>query len=107
MRIELTEVMWFEDHQLSLQELAELSGLPTALLAELIDAGGIEPLDAHATPPRFGARALSAARQARRLREDFELDSSALLLALGLCERVRELESRLRELQAKLPRRVR
>lgn len=106
MRIELTEMVWLEDHRLSLRELADLSGLPGALLAELIEAGGIEPLDAAAAEPRFGARALLAARHAQRLREDFELDSTALLLVLGLFERVRGLEDRLRELQARLPRRV-
>jgi hypothetical protein len=31
MRLEVTEVLWFEQHELSLPELAELSGLPLAL----------------------------------------------------------------------------
>lgn len=106
MRIEVTDVMWLEDHRLSLEELAELSGLPLALLQELVEAGGIESLADQPGEMRFGARALTAARRARRLREDFELDASALLLVLGLLDRVQELERHLQQLQARLPRRV-
>lgn len=106
MRIELNEVIWTEEQILSFDELAELSGLPSALLAELVHGGGIVPLVPDEPEPRYGAAALAAARHARQLQEDFELDVSALLLVLGLCDRVAELEARLRELQARLPRRV-
>ena len=107
MRIELNQVVWMDEHAVSRAELVELSGLTPELLDQLIDAGGIEPLPAAAPEPRFGARALSAARQARRLQQDFELDVSALLLVLGLHERIEELESQLRALRAKLPPRLR
>jgi len=107
MRVELTEVMWLEEHVLSFPELVEFSGLPAGLLEELIQAGGIVPIGRDGPEPRYGAAALAAARHARRLREDFELDASALLLVLGLVDRVTELEARLRELQAKLPGRIR
>lgn len=106
MRIELTEVLWLEEHVLSFDELADLSGLPPALLAELVQAGGIAPVGSADPEPRYGAAALAAARHARQLREDFDLDASALLLVLGLCDRLAELEVRLRQLQAKLPRRM-
>jgi hypothetical protein len=69
-----------------------------------VHGGGIEPLDPAAAPPQYGARALAAARRARRLQEDFELDASALLLVLGLLDQVAKLEGRLNELQVKLPR---
>jgi hypothetical protein len=69
------------------------------------------PPEAGAAPQvrgaHYSAAALAAARHARRLREDFELDDPALLLVLALCDRVDELEARLRDMQAKLPRRVR
>lgn len=104
MRIELTEVIWLEAETLSFDELLERSGMSVRLLQELVQAGGIEPLDPAAAQPRFGARALAAARRARRLHEDFELDASALLLVLGLLDRVAELEGRVNELQVKLPR---
>ena len=102
MRIELTEMIWFEQHALSRSELAEISGLSFELLDELVGCGVIAPL-AEISEPRFGARALHTARSAQRLRHDFELDTPALLLALGLLERVDALTAQLRELQAKLP----
>jgi chaperone modulatory protein CbpM len=43
------------------------------------------------------------ARTASRLRDDFELDTGSLAVTLTLLERVRELEARIRELEAQLP----
>jgi chaperone modulatory protein CbpM len=107
MRVELDEFTWFDEHELSFSELCEISGLPPALLEELIEAGAIAPLEVSAREVQFGAAALAAARHARRLREAFELDTPALLLALGLLERLHEMEHRLRELEARTPRRLR
>jgi hypothetical protein len=103
MRVELTEMIWFEEHVVSLPELAELTGLPTATLAELVSSGAIEPIEAGSGEPRFGAVALSAARHARRLGEDFELDTHALPLVLGLLDRIDALEQQLRSLRARSP----
>jgi chaperone modulatory protein CbpM len=103
MRVEITEMIWFDEHAVTLQELSELCGLPLPLLDELVGAGAIEPLQPAASEPRFGAQALTAARAASRLRQDFELDSPALLLALGLLDRVHELERQLSALRARLP----
>lgn len=108
MRVELTEVLWFEQHVLSLSELAEISGLPRPVLEELLDCGVIAPLEPAATQHlRFGAAALRTARTAHRLRVDFELDVQALAVALSLVARVEELEAQLRELRARQPQRVR
>ena len=106
MRIELTEILWLEQHSLTQEQLAELSLLPPAVLEQLIGAGSIAPLEGGASP-RFGAVALSVARRARRLRDDFELDAQGLMLALALLDRVSELEAQLRELRAKHPGRAR
>ena len=105
MQLEVTEVLWFEQHELSLPELAELSGLPPALLEELLDCGAIAPLKLQRvrTELRFGSAALRTARAAGRLRADFELDLQSLVLALGLLERVADLEAQLRELRARQP----
>jgi hypothetical protein len=107
MRVELTEMLWFEEHVVSLGELSELTGLPAAMLQELISSGAIEPIDGAAAEPRFGAAALSAARRARRLHQDFELDTQAMPLVLGLFERIEALEQQLRALQARSPARFR
>jgi len=105
MQLEVTEVLWFEQHELSLPELAELSGLSPALLEELLDCGAIAPLKLQRarTELRFGSAALRTARAAGRLRSDFELDLQGLVLALGLLERVADLEAQLRELRARQP----
>ena len=105
MQIEVTEVLWFEQHELSMPELAELSGLQMTLAEELLDCGAIAPLELRRARAdlRFGSAALRAARAARRLRSDFELDLQALVLALGLLERVADLEAQLRELRARQP----
>jgi chaperone modulatory protein CbpM len=103
MRVELNEVIWIEQHVLSLAELAEISHLPPAVLEELMDYGAIEPMGAATGELRFGAAALRAARIASRLRADFELETQALAVVLGLLDRVDELRAQLRALQARQP----
>jgi len=115
MRIEASEMLWFEQHVLSLDELSQLSGLPLEILQELLESGAIEPLEraggsgggVYAGELRFGAAALNSARAASRLRSDFDLDVQALAVVLGLLDRVAELEAQLRELRAQLPQRLR
>ncbi len=108
MRIELSEVFWLEEHQLSLAELAELSGLPASVLEELVACGAIESSPDRAGHPAgarsFGGAAIRTARTARRWMQDFEIDAQGLVLALSLLSRVERLELQLRELRARLPR---
>jgi chaperone modulatory protein CbpM len=96
-------VLWFEEHSVTLPELSELCALPLALLQELVGSGAIVPLEAGEAELRFGGQALSAARTAQRLRDAFELDAAGLLLALGLLDRVSDLERELRALRARVP----
>lgn len=104
MRIESTEVLWLEEHQLTLAELADLSGLSAPTLAQLLDIGAIAPLPQCGEEARFGSAALQIARTARRLQSDFELDLQGLTLALGLLERIADLEGELQALRARMPR---
>ena len=107
MRIELTEVFWLhEHHALSVNELAELSGLSEAEINELVDYGAITPMDADAASLTFDAQCIVAARTVRRLRDDFDLNTHGVALALTLLDRVRDLETQLGDLRARLPRRV-
>ena len=104
MRVELTEYYWLEEHrELTLSELAELSGLSEDELRELENCGAIAPVDPAGATPKFGAECIVAARTAFRLRNDFELDAQGLAVALALLERVRSLEAELRDLRAQLP----
>ena len=108
MRFELTELYWLEQQrEVTLGELAELSGFSEEELRELQACGAIAPVDPDAAQPRFGAQCIVAVRTAHRLRADFELDTQGLAVALALLERINSLEAELRGLQAQLPRLIR
>lgn len=107
MKIELTEAVWLDERgEVTLLELAECSGLTQPELRELVELGALSPLDPQASDWNFSADCIVAARAARRLRNDFELDQQGLALVLSLLERVQELESTVQRLNARLPRRI-
>ena len=99
------EVLWLDEHrEIGLRELIEMSGLPEAELLELVHSGAI-PAQGHPDAEyRFSARVVTVARTACRLRDDFELDTRGLGVALRLLERVRTLEEEIGRLRAELPR---
>jgi hypothetical protein len=104
MRVEITDAVWLDERQqFSLAELADLSGLSEPELRQLIDYETLLPTDPRADEARFGAHCLVTARMACRLRNDFDLDSGSLALALTLLERIRALEAQLRALRAQTP----
>jgi chaperone modulatory protein CbpM len=97
----LVEAVWLNDIALcSLDELAEFSGLSHDELAELVAIGAIEPDSGSAL---FRAQTIVLARTARRLRDDFELDTHGVAMALNLLQRIHALEARLAAMDAKLP----
>jgi len=99
------EVLWLDEHrEVSLRELLELSGLREAELLELVHSGVIPANDRPGADYHFSARVITVARTACRLRDDFELDTRGLSVALRLLERVRELEEEIGRLRAELPR---
>jgi chaperone modulatory protein CbpM len=99
-----TEVLWLDEHRLvTLEELVELSGLHRAELLELVSSGVLPAHEAAGDYYRFSARVVTVARTACRLRDDFELDTRGLAVALTLLERVRALEEELARLRAQLP----
>ena len=111
MKIELTDAQWLSEHaEVSVEELAELSGLPRELLRELVDYGALVPInvqvptDAQSAQWSFTAECIVAVRTLGRLREDFDLDANALSVALTLIERIHGLEAQLRDLQTQFPR---
>ena len=107
MRIEIAEAVLLDaHHELSLQELAALSGLAEAELLELMECEALPPART-AGDLRFGADCLALARTACRLRRDFDLDAGGLALALRLLERIRGLEAQLEALRARMPHRYR
>jgi chaperone modulatory protein CbpM len=100
-----TEVLWLDEHRLvSLTELVEFSGLRETELLELVNTGALPARDGPGGGLAFSGRVVTMARTACRLRDDFELDTRGLAVALRLLERVRDLESELARLRAQLPR---
>lgn len=104
MKARLTEVRWLEAHpDITLSELAELSGLPVAELLALTEFGVFRPVDAAAQEPSYNAGCVVTARAAFRLRRDLELNTDGLALVLKLLEQMRGLEAELHALKARLP----
>lgn len=104
MIIDLTDVVWLdEQHEISIDELAQLSGLTIAELEELIDYGALVPAQPERKPQVFRSSYIVSVKTAGRLRDAFELDTSALSLALRLLDRIRMLEDKLKKTEAALP----
>ena len=91
-----------ENFQLSLELLAELSGLPQQDLQLLIDDGALVPSQiaekAVIGTLNFNSHYLISIRKLYRLKQDFELDTNSLGLTLIFLERVRILELQLHHL---------
>jgi chaperone modulatory protein CbpM len=123
MKVEPAEAQWLcEQAEISVEQLAELTGLSPEALRKLVDYGALVPVRAPApvaehemtgtadSPPdpsaqwSFAADCVVAVRTARRLRDDFDLDPNALAVALMLIERIHGLEAQLRELHSRFPR---
>lgn len=90
--------------QVTIVELAQSSGLPEAVLRELVEYGALAPVDPRSEQWCFGADCVGRLRAAARLREDLELETSMLALVLSFLDRIQVLESRVRHLEASRPR---
>jgi chaperone modulatory protein CbpM len=99
------EVLWLDEHRIvSLHELVEVSGLREEELLDLVQTGALPSLADAGGDIAFSAHVVTMARTACRLRDDFELDTRGLGVALRLLERVRDLELEIARLRAQLPR---
>lgn len=105
MQIQIADIHWLDDvNELSITELAELSGLTEGELRELVEIGAIVPVEPAATRWTFRTECVVTVKTAVRLRNDFDLDERGLYLSLTLLDRIHELEAQLRALHARLPR---
>ncbi len=97
MTIHLNETIWLNETAVcSIEHLAEISGLSTSELHDLIDVGALIPCNNDPEHYEFQLHYVVIARTARRLRDDFELDQSGLAVALHLLSRIQELERKLK-----------
>lgn len=96
MNINQSEWIWLNDQNVcSAQHLIEVSGLSNEELDELINNGIIMPVDDRAQQKTFFLHYVVVAKNARRLRDDFELDRHGLALALTLMKRINDLQEKL------------
>ncbi len=104
MQAEHAEAVWLtEDHEFSLAELAELSGLSEAELRELVEYGAVTPIDPDSSPWVFNGKCLLTVRTACRLRISFDLEPHGVALIVSLLDRIHGLEAQLSSLRAQLP----
>jgi len=104
MNIEHSELLWLdEDHQVTLHELIELSGLSPEELHQLVESGALTPSNPTADSLTadnwlFSSHCIVSIRTLSRLKHDFELEPNAFALTLVFLERIRTLEFQLRGL---------
>lgn len=91
-----------DEGTIGLEELERRSGLSQSEIVTLVELGALQCASEPQEPWCFGARAISLAQRAARLRRDFDLDGAALALALTYIERIDTLETRIRELECQL-----
>lgn len=85
-----------------IEYFAEVSGLSTDEIEDLVSIGLIAPADDAVRPPAFALCCVLTVKTARRLRDDFQLDRHGVALALTLVQQIRELRAELKALQARL-----
>ncbi|HEX5538592.1 MAG TPA: chaperone modulator CbpM [Methylophilaceae bacterium] len=98
MIIDVTDAVWLdEQHEVSIAELAQLSGLTMTEIQELIDNGALVPVQPEKRPLTFRSTYIVLVKSVSRLRDAFELDTSTLSLTLILLERIRLLQDQLKQ----------
>jgi chaperone modulatory protein CbpM len=103
MTINIAQWVWLNDHEVcTAQKMVEVSGLSNEELDELVAMGVITPLDGSAQVKSFHQLHVLTAMTARRLRDDFELNTPGIALAMTLVKRIEELGQELLAAQARL-----
>ena len=101
MSMQVTHAVWLNDTAVcSIEHLVEVSGLSRDDIRNLVEDGVMAPADASDPGAGFHLVHVLTARQARRLRDDFELDRNGLALALTLLRRIESLEQALHMAQS-------
>ena len=104
MTMQVSAAVWLNETEIcSIEHLVEVSGLSLEEIEHLVEDGVMAPAEAPAPARSFHLLHVVTARQARRLRDDFELDRNGLTLALTLLRRIDALEQALRVAQSRHP----
>lgn len=103
MTVHITETVWLNASDIcSLEHIVEVSGLSHDDILDLVETGVLRPSNNDASNYFFHTECVVLARRARRLRDDFELDTQGLTLAMQLLNKVHDLETELQALRARL-----
>ena len=104
MATEASDLTWLDPlRRIAQEELADLCGLSSAELEELVEYGALASLAGDAGSRQFGASCVVPLREAARLRNDYALDLFTMSLLLGYLQRIAQLEQQLRSLNAHIP----
>ena len=88
-----SNLIWLDEIEVcTIGHLVETSGMSRDEVDDLVVSGVIWPVDPVLQPCHFHLVHVLTVRQARRLRDDFELDSNGVALAMTLLRRIGELE---------------
>ncbi|MFZ6815569.1 chaperone modulator CbpM [Undibacterium sp. Rencai35W] len=98
----ISDLAWIDNMSVySENDLIEISGLSGNEIQDLIENELIKLLSDEQSVKIFSMQALITARNARRIRDDFELDRNGMVLAVTLMRRISELENQITSLRAK------
>jgi hypothetical protein len=100
-KIEASEALRVDElGEITFAQLIEYSGMDDAELRELVDYGALVPVDPATSSWIFRADTVTIARNAGRLRREFDLDMHGISVLLRFIERIADLEAELRALRA-------
>jgi chaperone modulatory protein CbpM len=87
---------------LTLDELIEISGFSKQDISELVDCGALE-LQSSSDHWMFKSECIVTIKKAKRLKDDFELHPSSLVLLVTLLQQINTLENEIQNLRLRLP----
>ncbi len=103
MELDSNTLLWLDEHhEISLDDLRDLSGLTLDELNYLIEHGALTPSDASRQSWLFSSQHLVSLRSLSRLKVDFDLESEVLPLMLCLIDRIHNLELLLEKSNVKI-----
>jgi chaperone modulatory protein CbpM len=104
-QIQIEEALLLHEHyELTLEQMAELTGVAEQDLHEWVREGLLTPINPAAVSNwTFGADRLTTVQTACRLRKELDLDNHTLALTVSLLDRIRILEAEVRALRAQIP----
>lgn len=87
---------------LSLEQVAQLSGVATLDLKRLVDYGVLKPVTPVSDPWEFHLDCVMTLQHADRLRQDLALDDNGFALAMMLVSQITDVEDELRTTRPRL-----